>query len=213
MKAQAEKQQQAFRQEELLMNKVVAQYNAAVAEFTAAQRKILQLETKRSKNYLFPDDAAAVQRARDHELWAEAKAEREALLDGEVAAQQQRVEALNREIEAAVAGGTDACKTLMTTLAESATQKELRVKELEVDKDLVTGMLYKKDAAHENQMQRFQEHMFFVFRNYRSHFEEQKTRIELRYRELLENAVKDALKLQEENNRLRSEMLKRATMN
>jgi len=210
MKAQAEKQQQAFRQEELMMNKIVAQYNAAVADFTAAQRKILQLETKRSKNYLFPEDAAAVQRARDHELWAEAKAEREALLDGELAVQQQRAEALNKEVEAAA--DVESCKRLLAQLAEAVTSKEVRVKELEVDKDLITGLLYKKDAAHENQMQRFQEHMFFVFRNYRSHFEEQKTRIELRYRELLENAVKDALKLQEENSRLRSEMLKRASM-
>ena len=45
-----------------------------------------------------------------------------------------------------------------------------------------------------------------IFRNYRSHFDEQKDRMETRYRELLENSVKDALKLSEENAKLRAQL-------
>lgn len=45
-----------------------------------------------------------------------------------------------------------------------------------------------------------------IFRNYRSHFDEQKDRMETRYRELLESSVKDALKLSEENHKLRAQL-------
>lgn len=61
---------------------------------------------------------------------------------------------------------------------------------------------FKRDV----QLTRYQEHMFFIFRNYRSHFDEQKERMETRYRELLENSVKDALKLSEENQKLRAQL-------
>jgi hypothetical protein len=210
VRAQVEKQQQALRQEELALNKQVSVYNGALTEYSTAQKKILALETKKSKLFLFPEDAAALMRARDQEAWQELKKDREELLDGEYKGLQERAEALAKEIEAAT--DVDTCKKLLASLADQLGQKDLRVRELEVDKDLVTAALYRKDADNEHQMQRFQEHMFFVFRNYRSHFEEQKTRIEGRYRDLLENAVKDALKLQEENNRMRTEMMKRVSM-
>lgn len=45
-----------------------------------------------------------------------------------------------------------------------------------------------------------------IFRNYRSHFDEQKDRMEARYRDLLESSVKDALKLSEENQKLRAQL-------
>jgi hypothetical protein len=68
------------------------------------------------------------------------------------------------------------------------------------------GRLIEGRFKHELGLSRLQEHMFFVFRHYRSHFDEQKDRMEQRYRELLESAVKDALKLSEENNKLRAQL-------
>lgn len=69
---------------------------------------------------------------------------------------------------------------------------------------LLLCRMIEQKYRYEVQLNKYQEHMFFIFRNYRSHFEEQKERMEVRYREMVENAVKDALKLAEENQKLRA---------
>lgn len=45
-----------------------------------------------------------------------------------------------------------------------------------------------------------------VFRSYRSHYDEQKHRLQDKSRELLEDSVKDALRLAAENKQLRAEL-------
>ena len=77
---------------------------------------------------------------------------------------------------------------------------------MEWERDALWGRLIESKFKHEVAMTRYQEHMFFIFRNYRSHFDEQKDRMETRYRELLESSVKDALKLSEENHKLRAQL-------
>ncbi len=209
LKPQLEKQQAQLKTEEAAMNKAIAQYNAAMADFMASQKRVLSQEAKLSKTYIFPEDAAAVQRARDQEIWNEMKNERETLLEDEVKASQARAEQFKRD--AAAATDLEACRKIVENMAELLQQRDMRIRALEVDKDLITGAMFRKDATQEVQLQKFQEHMFFVFRNYRSHFEDQKARIEHRYRELLESSVKDALKLQEECTRMRAELHKRST--
>jgi len=46
-----------------------------------------------------------------------------------------------------------------------------------------------RDFRHEAQTTRMQKQMFMVFREYRRHFEEQKTRTEAKYRKVVEDAV------------------------
>ena len=60
---------------------------------------------------------------------------------------------------------------------------------------------------HRVQMERFQDHLFFVFRNYRSHFTDMKIESEARYRELVGNAVRDSLRLSQDNIALRQKIL------
>ncbi len=59
---------------------------------------------------------------------------------------------------------------------------------------------------HRVQMERFQDHLFFVFKSYRSHFEEVKGASEERYRELVGSAVRDSLRLSEDNAQLRTRL-------
>jgi len=180
------------------LNDAVVKYNRAVSEFMSAQKQILLQEAKLAKSYLFPEDVAALQRARDSEFWSDVTDERKS----RTKAQLEEGKGKAQELKDLVMKSTDADKS---TVAEKVAKE---VAELTAERDALLRAIYRKDAAHEVQMQRFQEHMFFVFRNYRSHFEEQKSRIEQRYRELLESSVKDALKLQEECNRLRIELHK-----
>lgn len=203
-----EKLQENLKTGEKDLAKAIGVYNNALNDYIMAQKAVLLQEAKLSKGYLFSEDAAAVQRARDHETRAEMRAEREAYIKEGMDKVKTKASANTSAIEKA--DSADALKEVAIRLATELEAAEKRALELEVDKNVTTEALFKKDAAHEVQLQRFQEHMFFLFRNYRSHFEDQKARIEMRYRELVESSVKDALKLQEECTRLRADLLKRS---
>jgi hypothetical protein len=59
---------------------------------------------------------------------------------------------------------------------------------------------------HRDEMERFQEHILFIFRSYRSHFEEQKVSSERRYRDLVGNSIRDSLRLTEDNAQLKTRL-------
>jgi hypothetical protein len=79
-------------------------------------------------------------------------------------------------------------------------------KRLEFERDLLWAKLIENQYKNNVEFNRYQEHLYFIFKNYRQHYQEQKISVENKYRELLDNAVKDALKLAEENNKLKLQL-------
>lgn len=91
-------------------------------------------------------------------------------------------------------------------LALKVRQQAQEIARLEWERDRWRLSWLEREFRYEAANAHYQEHMFSVFRKYRLHFEDQKHQIESRYRGLVEGAVKDALKLQDQNLRLRQEV-------
>ena len=76
-------------------------------------------------------------------------------------------------------------------------------KQLEYERDLLWAKLIEGQIKNQLSFQQFQSHLFTIFQQYRNHFENKKIEMEKKYKEIIENSVRDALKLNEENQKLK----------
>jgi hypothetical protein len=74
-------------------------------------------------------------------------------------------------------GQRDEAAKLTDDLARSRASEAERVRRLEFTRNRVWRGVLELHFRHEVELERYQEHMFFVFRQYRSHFEQQKNRM------------------------------------
>ncbi|XP_064405609.1 kinesin-like protein klp-20 [Halichondria panicea] len=97
--------------------------------------------------------------------------------------------------------------TMETELIELRAQKHmtaLQVETLEQEKRQLSIDLEEAYRRHKEDMEMQQMHHFQVFRAYRECFDEQKIVIEQRFRQLLEEAIQDAVYLSMENSQLKA---------
>jgi len=173
-------------------------------EYRKLLTKQANTESQQRKLMLLNKDAAGIEKLNKASEWSALRREMDAdqHLQDILQTIQTNTDAQKQSINASddQAAIKQAALQTMDTLRETTES----LKRLEWERDALWGRLIESQFKHEVQMARYQEHMFFMFRNYRSHFDESKDRIERRYRELLESSIKDALKLSEENNKLKA---------
>lgn len=184
--------------------------SAMEEEYRKILTKINVIESKQRKSFLNAKDYANLEKLNRAGEFSEMKKESDNDVD-----LKNMVDMINTNTETARLNIINNYATLSPLDTANALRDEalntilalkdvtIENKKLEWQRDHLWGRLIELKFKNEVNMNRYQEHMFFIFRNYRSHFEEQKERMEARYKELLENAVKDALKLAEENNKLK----------
>jgi len=175
-------------------------------EYRKVLTKLAVLEAKQRKLYLMGKDAAGLERLNRAQEWAAMRrdADSDPALAGTLATIAANADTQKRAL--ASSADANAVRDAAIQAIDSLREAQESSKRLEWERDALWGRLVEGRFKGEIALTRQQEHLFFLFRSYRSHFEENKDRMEARYRELLESSVKDALRLSEENNKLRAQL-------
>jgi hypothetical protein len=100
----------------------------------------------------------------------------------------------------------ESLKEETTKLLEDWRQQTESVQRITYERDLLWTKMIQQQYRNELLLKQQEMDMFQIFRNYRLHFEQPKRRIEEKYRTLTEGAVKDALRLNDENQRLKQQL-------
>lgn len=80
-------------------------------------------------------------------------------------------------------------------IAWSNEKNKLQRREADIkwERDYFMGKLLENEIRNKVTLEKLQDSMLLMFKEYRRHFEEQKTKLETHYRNLLDDAVHDAL--------------------
>lgn len=100
--------------------------------------------------------------------------------------------------------GSDFLKQIAIDSTTNYYEHKMKALRMEFERGQLWETYLRSNFRHKAQMERLEEHTFTIFRNYRRHFEKQRQLSENRYRDLVDNSVRDSLKLQEENTRLKA---------
>lgn len=99
------------------------------------------------------------------------------------------------DVESIKRKNTIRCQTLRAQAEETV--------KLEYERNEIWSRFLEQEFRQQARLGRLRKHMFAMFSNYRMFYQQQRDKIEGRYGELLENSVKDAFKLAEDNQRLK----------
>jgi len=176
--------------------------------FSKYINQLVEHEEKQRKTFLMADESEKLHALREHEDWREMESLkngdpklRHKLKDiqGEAKA---RLDALQAKYENGIPpemANAEALKSNEESTINSNRKMRIKLEEMKWERDQLLGRLIERDFRHEAQMSRLQKQMFMVFREYRRHFEEQKTDLEQRYRKLIEDSVHDTLSIHRKN--------------
>lgn len=188
--------------------------------------QVVESEERQRKVFLLPGESEQLHASREGEDWREIETVKvgdpklRAKLKDVTTEYTAALEAIEQRYAGASAASVVAAEAAKAAEVDAASQRKQlkeRLEEVRWERDQLMGRLIERDFRHQAQMTRLQKQMFLVFREYRRHFEEQRARLDARYRKLVEDAVQDALALQQRNEsleleveRLRSLLNKRA---
>lgn len=186
------------------------------ANFSKYVAQAVEMEEKQRKTFLLSHESQRLHIAKDGEDWKEIESLKtgDPKLRDKLKDVQKEHKAAVDAIEARFSSAQDgvvaaeAAKQLELEYATSQKQLREKLEEMRWERDQLLGRLIERDFRHEAQMSRMQKQMFLVFRDYRRHFEEQKAKMELRYRKLVEDSVQDALRLHQRNLALEAQLEK-----
>lgn len=178
------------------------------ADYKKLMMQIVEYEEAQRKVFLLAEEVSKVEKLREEEEWKSAKATmaNDPALQKELTAIEGTYKKNIDEVNAKFASVDASFKQEYLDHINTTQEAAVRNKKLEWERDHLIGRLIERDFRHEVQMERYQQHNFFIFKRYRRHFEEQKRRLEGRYREMLQDAVQDALRLQQQNLALQGEV-------
>lgn len=145
----------------------------------------------------------------ERERW---EAEHRALISEELERSKFELEQDKADIQLRVAEGkkysSEDCIELETTIAQMKADKSVMALQLQVlqqEKERLASTLEGAYTQHKADLDAQQLRTFQAFRDYRDVFEKQKAMLEQRYRQLLEDAIQDAVYLSSRNSEIQQE--------
>ena len=100
---------------------------------------------------------------------------------------------VERSVGAELRRGGDAAVALAQQWAAEKGKLMTSEAELKWERDFLLGKLLEKEVRHDVHVERLQDQLALLFKEYRRHFDEQKARIESSCRALVEEAVHDTI--------------------
>ena len=154
--------------------------------------KLVETEERNRKTFLTAPESSALNARRDHMEWDHLVATK-----GTDPMLRDKIAKLEEESNERLAALQEQEVTLeMLQQAEEERHRAMFLfTEAHWERDELLARIFERDVRHELQLARVQQQMFVVFREYRRHFDEQRKKMDARYRKLVEDAVHDALQL------------------
>jgi Kinesin motor domain len=180
--------------------------------FAKYSSQVVEFEEKQRKTFLLAHESVEVQASLDGDDWRRISDSK--LTDPKLAKKLNEIEndfhSAVDEVDQAFDGkdAVPAMDAKERSLHEVEVHHQMRAKleEIRWERDQLLGRLLERDFRHGAQITRMQKQMFMVFREYRRHFEDQKQKLEARYRKVVEDAVQDALQLHHKNAKLEAQL-------
>jgi hypothetical protein len=189
------------------VDKLKKQLTIKQARLQAQMKLLMNQEANKAKLNMLVEDSSAQNHLEALEKYRRMK--KEIYQGDELKAAIEKLEvSANRDLsnverEFDKVPGAEGLKKIAMDSGRDFYESKINGKKMEHERNELWKIYLENVYRHRAQMEKLTEHMFVIFKNYRSHFEQQKNLAESRYREIVESSVQDSLKLQEENIKLR----------